>query len=89
VEAVDQLHQRGIVHKDIKPENFWIDAAGTVRLTGFGIASRIPRERQAPSPPERALGTCAHMAPEQTGRMNRSVDARLSARSRDDYLLNV
>jgi serine/threonine protein kinase len=54
-----------------------VDAAnGGVRLTGFGIASRLPRERQAPGPPEGIAGTLAYMAPEQTGRMNRSVDSR-------------
>ena len=47
-----------------------------VRLTGFGIASRLPRERQAPEPPEVIAGTLAYMAPEQTGRMNRSIDSR-------------
>ena len=51
-------------------------AAEQVWLTGFGIASRLPRERQAPEPPEIIAGTLAYMAPEQTGRMNRSVDAR-------------
>ena len=43
---------------------------------GFGIASRLPRERQAPAPPESIAGTLAYMAPEQTGRMNRSIDSR-------------
>ena len=43
---------------------------------GFGIASRLPRERQAPAPPEVIAGTLAYMAPEQTGRMNRSIDSR-------------
>ena len=51
-------------------------ATGEVWLTGFGIASRLPRERQAPEPPETIAGTLAYMAPEQTGRMNRSIDAR-------------
>ena len=50
--------------------------SGSVRLTGFGIASRLPRERQAPAPPEIIAGTLAYMAPEQTGRMNRSIDSR-------------
>src|SRR6202007_2594327 len=45
-------------------------------LSGFGIASRLPRERQAPAPPEFVAGTLAYMAPEQTGRMNRSIDSR-------------
>jgi serine/threonine protein kinase len=51
-------------------------ASGHVWLTGFGIASRLPREHQAPAPPEVIAGTLAYMAPEQTGRMNRSVDSR-------------
>jgi PAS domain S-box-containing protein len=75
--ALRRVHARGLVHKDIKPENILVDAAsGGVWLTGFGIASRLPREHQAPAPPEVIAGTLAYMAPEQTGRMNRSVDAR-------------
>src|SRR5438067_10495485 len=38
-------------------------------------------ERQAPEPPETIAGTLAYMAPEQTGRMNRSIDARLDRKS--------
>jgi PAS domain S-box-containing protein len=75
--ALGKLHQCGLVHKDIKPSHILVDCAdGQVRLTGFGIASRLPRERQAPEPPEFIAGTLAYMAPEQTGRMNRSIDAR-------------
>ena len=75
--ALGKLHQRGLIHKDIKPANIVVDCAdGHVRLTGFGIASRLSRERQAPEPPETIAGTLAYMAPEQTGRMNRSIDAR-------------
>ena len=75
--AVGRLHQRGLVHKDVKPANVLADVAtGSAWLTGFGIASRLPRERQAPAPPEVIAGTFAYMAPEQTGRMNRSIDAR-------------
>src|SRR6476646_8631866 len=77
ISALDKLHQRGLIHKDIKPANVVVDCAdGHVRLTGFGIASRLSRERQAPKPPETIAGTLAYMAPEQTGRMNRSVDSR-------------
>jgi PAS domain S-box-containing protein len=76
--ALGKAHQRGLIHKDIKPANILVDQAGgeEVRLTGFGIASRLPRERQPPDPPEVIAGTLAYMAPEQTGRMNRSVDSR-------------
>jgi PAS domain S-box-containing protein len=75
--ALSQVHRRDLVHKDIKPANILVDrSTGEVKLTGFGIASRLPRERQAPTPPESIAGTLAYMAPEQTGRMNRSIDAR-------------
>ena len=75
--AVGQLHGCGLIHKDIKPANVLVDSAtGRVQLTGFGIASRLPRERQAPEPPEFIAGTLAYMAPEQTGRVNRSIDSR-------------
>ena len=75
--ALGKLHQQGLIHKDIKPANILVNSAtGAIRLTGFGIASRLPRERQSPEPPEVIAGTLAYMAPEQTGRMNRSIDSR-------------
>src|ERR1700742_2132138 len=75
--ALRRVHERGLIHKDIKPANVLVNAAsGHVWLTGFGIASRLPREHQALAPPEMIAGTLAYMAPEQTGRMNRSVDSR-------------
>ena len=58
--ALRQMHDRGLIHKDIKPANILVDAAsGGVWLTGFGIASRLPREHQTPAPPEVIAGTLA------------------------------
>ncbi|MDB5954115.1 AAA family ATPase [Ramlibacter sp.] len=74
--ALGQVHGCGLIHKDIKPANVLVDDEGHAWLTGFGIASRLPHESQAPAPPEVIAGTLAYMAPEQTGRMNRSIDAR-------------
>src|SRR5580698_1461268 len=79
--ALGHVHQRGLIHKNVKPENVLValepsDDACHIWLTGFGIASRLPRERQAPAPPEFIAGTLAYMSPEQTGRMNRSIDTR-------------
>jgi PAS domain S-box-containing protein len=75
--AVGKVHQRGLVHKDIKPANILVNGAtDEVWLTGFGIASRLSRERQAAEPPEMIAGTLPYIAPEQTGRMNRSIDSR-------------
>jgi PAS domain S-box-containing protein len=74
--ALGQVHRRGLIHKDVKPANVLVNEAGNVWLIGFGIASHLPHERQAPAPPEVIAGTLAYMAPEQTGRMNRSIDTR-------------
>jgi serine/threonine protein kinase len=61
----------------VKPANVLVNSVtGQVRLIGFGIASRLRREHQPPEPPEFIAGTLPYMAPEQTGRMNRSIDSR-------------
>jgi serine/threonine protein kinase len=83
--ALGRLHEKKLIHKDVKPTNVLVDpATGQVRLIGFGIASRLRREHQAPEPPEVIAGTLPYMAPEQAGRMNRSVDSRT-----DLYALGV
>jgi predicted ATPase/transcriptional regulator with GAF, ATPase, and Fis domain len=74
--ALGQVHGQGLIHKDIKPANVLVDGDDNVWLTGFGIASQLPHERQPPAPGEIIAGTLAYMAPEQTGRMNRSIDTR-------------
>jgi serine/threonine protein kinase len=75
--ALRGVHAVGLIHKDLKPGHILVaPASGEVRLTGFGLASRLRREPAAPAPPEVLASTLAYMAPEQTGRMNRSIDAR-------------
>jgi serine/threonine protein kinase len=75
--TLGRLHERGLLHKDIKPTNILVNSeTGQVWPLGFGIASRLPRERLSAEASEFISGTFAYMAPEQTGRMNRSVDSR-------------
>ena len=76
--ALGSLHRSGLVHKDVKPTNVFVNrTTGHVCLTGFGISFASARaSARRPHPPEVIAGTLAYMAPEQTGRMNRSIDSR-------------
>ncbi|HEX6243146.1 MAG TPA: AAA family ATPase, partial [Polyangiales bacterium] len=75
--ALEQLHARGLVHKDINPANALADlSTGQVWLTGFGIARPAVEESPADTGPQIVVGSLAYMAPEQTGRMSRGVDQR-------------
>src|SRR6476469_6722737 len=72
-----KLHANKIIHKDIKPTNIIITPATLeVKITDFSIATRLSRETQALSHPTLLEGTIAYISPEQTGRMNRSIDYR-------------
>jgi predicted ATPase/class 3 adenylate cyclase len=85
VEALAQAHDAGIVHKDINAGNVLVDlASGTVKLIDFGISSRVELHTHHLGNPARLEGTLAYISPEQTGRMNRTVDYRT-----DFYSLGV
>jgi predicted ATPase/signal transduction histidine kinase len=75
--AVSDLHADGLVHRDLKPANILVNPTTLeVRLADFGLATRLPRERQVARPPQLVEGTLPYMSPEQTGRMNRALDSR-------------
>lgn len=83
--ALARLHTRGLIHRDVKPASILVDPeSGAAWLGGLGRAARTHRQRQAPEPSHVIAGTLAYMAPEQTGRMNRSIDSRT-----DLYALGV
>jgi tetratricopeptide (TPR) repeat protein len=70
--AVGSVHERGVVHRDLKPQNILVDRKGHVYLTDFGLAqdSRTTSEETSTE----VVGTPAFMAPEQAAGM--SADAR-------------
>ncbi|MEG4444572.1 AAA family ATPase [Microcoleus sp. AT9_B5] len=85
VSALAEIHKHNIIHKDVKPQNIIINpATEKVQIIDFSIASRLERENSTISHPDLLEGTLAYMSPEQTGRMNRSIDYRT-----DFYSLGV
>ncbi len=75
--AVGDLHRVNIVHRDINPSNVVFDPnEDTIKLIDFGISTSISPNQIEPEVNRMLEGTLAYLSPEQTGRMNRSVDYR-------------
>ncbi len=76
-QTLGELHSHNIIHKNIKPHNIFFNSdTGKVKLTDFSIASLLSKENPEINSPNLLEGTLAYMSPEQTGRMNRTVDYR-------------
>ncbi|HST86228.1 MAG TPA: EAL domain-containing protein [Kineosporiaceae bacterium] len=76
-EILAQVHQRGVVHKDINPMNILLpESAGPPVLIDFGLAATVVDDWSAASTAGLIVGTLAYLAPEQTGRTGRGVDQR-------------
>jgi serine/threonine protein kinase len=70
--ALDCAHTRGVLHRDMKPENILIDVYGTVKVMDFGIAYAVGSERMTRE--KSLIGTMEYMPPERI--LGREITAR-------------
>jgi len=84
-DALSVIHHAQVIHKDLHPGNIVINPETLrVQIIDFGLASLLSREQPALAPPENLEGVLSYISPEQTGRMNRSLDYRT-----DFYTLGI
>jgi predicted ATPase len=82
---VDELHRHNVVHQNINPDTILVNGiTGTVELAGFSLASRLSAETYSAQAPPLLVARLPYLSPEQTGRMNRTIDYRT-----DFYSLGV
>ena len=84
-EILGNIHSSNVIHKDINPGNIVLNPeTGQVKIIDFGISTRLTSNSLPLVHPHGLEGTLAYMSPEQTGRMNRTLDYRT-----DFYSLGV
>ncbi|MBW4592306.1 MAG: AAA family ATPase [Brasilonema angustatum HA4187-MV1] len=84
-EILGTIHTANVIHKDLNPSNIVLNpVTGQLKIIDFGISTLITRSNPTLKNPNVLEGTLAYISPEQTGRMNRSLDYRT-----DFYSLGV
>ncbi len=74
--AVAAVHQKHVIHKDLKPQHLLRTSSGRVVILDFGLSTNLLHEPCQRVDPDHLEGTLAYMSPEQTGRLDRAVDRR-------------
>jgi predicted ATPase/signal transduction histidine kinase/DNA-binding response OmpR family regulator/tRNA A-37 threonylcarbamoyl transferase component Bud32 len=83
--SLGAVHQHRLIHKDINPANVvWNEQTDELKIIDFGLATAVSRENPEVNSFNVMEGTLAYLSPEQTGRMNRTLDYRT-----DFYSLGV
>jgi len=76
-QKLSTLHKKNIIHKDLNPGHIFVDlTTAEAKLTGLGIASIFPLENPDLISSSVIEGNLSYISPEQSGRMNRSIDYR-------------
>lgn len=71
--ALEHAHSRGVVHRDIKPQNILVLKDGFIKVTDFGIA-KVPEKNKGKTISDNAIGTVYYISPEQAAA--KSTDSR-------------
>ncbi|NEP13822.1 MAG: AAA family ATPase [Symploca sp. SIO2C1] len=84
-DSLGSIHAANIIHKDLNPANILVNSeTGQLKIIDFGMSTVLSQENTSVNNPNILEGTLAYISPEQTGRMNRSLDYRT-----DFYSLGV
>jgi serine/threonine protein kinase len=84
-ESVQYAHQKGVIHRDLKPTNILVDAEGTPKIMDFGLAKLLAGPEQTlVSISQEVVGTLPYMSPEQARGNPDEIDTRT-----DVYALGV
>lgn len=73
--ALAYLHERGVIHQDIKPDNVLIDSAGSFKVTDFGISTKMRSTLRRSVGDKKGAGTMAYMGPERFSRTPETIMA--------------
>ena len=65
LEALEYIHENGVIHRDLKPENIMVDAQDNIKLMDFGIAGDSTARRLTYANFTATLGTADYISPEQ------------------------
>ncbi len=74
--AIHQAHEKGVIHRDLKPRNIIVDSEGEPHITDFGLAKRETPEEITITSKGQVIGTPAYMSPEQAMGRSGEADAR-------------
>lgn len=75
-EALQHAHQRGVVHRDLKPDNVLVDSLGKPKIIDFGVARDVADDAVLRTQTGQVVGTLRYMSPEQIEGRRADIDAR-------------